>query len=673
MPGSPSKHLGFRRIPFIHHATMAAATLKQLSETHSIPQLTLVAGLALLVVETVQSVNTRKEECAALVQQIHRVLCAMIDLVCTMNTSQFLAPVLFDSMATFSQTLQKIQTFIRAQQSMGILERFLRKRANTSQLENCKMSLKHALDILSIEVRRITVSHVADFEAATESKHRELLKLIATKEWFEGSVFSFTSSISSSRTLHSSLSSLSLLLPGAPQIFHGRESELEDVVHGLMQDTARVAILGPGGIGKTTLAKSALHHPDIVRKYAVRYFVPCDSAESVENLAFAVASALGLELTGKLFEAVIQHLSEQSSCLVVLDNFETPWEPIEMRSKVENFLAALGDFPHIALLVTMRGQERPLKTRWTRPFLPALKPLSSNSALKIFMDVADAEDEDASQISELLALTGNLPLAVTIMASITALDGCESVLARWKTESVSFLSDGLGRGSNLETSLRLSLSSPRMASSPGALQLLSLLSLLPDGILDPDLSNSASHISDLHRSRSTLLRTSLAYIDAERLKVLAPVRELVRKLQPPPYTLVRPLCSRWASLLELWRTYQMPSGGLVQQLARNAGNFNALLKYALDEVEFSDLQGIVYAVFYLDAFTTRTYGESSPLMANISAHIDCVDDNGLRGYYIWHRFQETSIPRAEAPHLIAQGSKFFQLAGDSAGQCFNML
>ncbi|KAF7373620.1 hypothetical protein MSAN_00572400 [Mycena sanguinolenta] len=202
MPGSWSKGLAIRRTSLIHHATLAAATLNQLSEIHSIPHLTVVASLALLVVETVQSVKTKKDECAALVQQIHRVLCAIIDFVCTLNISPFLAPALFDSMATFSQTLHKIQTFIRAQQSMGILERFLRQQANTAQLEDCKLSLRRALDIFSIEVRRVTVAHVADFEVATENKHRELLTLIAANCWShsKSSVFSSTCSISSNST-----------------------------------------------------------------------------------------------------------------------------------------------------------------------------------------------------------------------------------------------------------------------------------------------------------------------------------------------------------------------------------------------------------------------------------------------------------------------------------------
>jgi hypothetical protein len=39
---------------FIHHTTVAAATLKQLSEMNSTPYLNVVAGVSILILETVQ-------------------------------------------------------------------------------------------------------------------------------------------------------------------------------------------------------------------------------------------------------------------------------------------------------------------------------------------------------------------------------------------------------------------------------------------------------------------------------------------------------------------------------------------------------------------------------------------------------------------------------------------
>ncbi|KAJ7138267.1 hypothetical protein C8R44DRAFT_976057 [Mycena epipterygia] len=628
----------------LDRATIAATALKQLSDFSSIPYLKVVAGVSLLILDTVQFVKTNKEQCTTLIEKIEELLCIIIQLCVNTIT---LSSGLLHAMGKFAGTLQKIEAFMRTQQDMGRFKRFFRQQENAAQLEDCKMGLRQALDAFAVTTSMSTIGNVEEMRVATERKHQELIKLIGDNHSFQGSAVDNGSSIFS---LNDSVSSLSLLLPTAPQIFHGRESELGKVAALFLQDPARIAILGPGGVGKTCLAKSLLHLPEIVDKYPDRYFVPCQSSGTVEDLTLAVSAALGLELT-RLSKTIIKHLSEKSSCLLVLDNFETPWEPVATRPKVEEFLSLLADLPHVALMVTMRGQERPLKIRWNRPFIQPLSPLSADAAYKTFIDISDT-DSDA-----------DAPLWPN-----SAFDGCQSVLSRWRTENVSLLSDGFNKETNLETSLRLSLSSPRMASSPGALHLLSLLSLLPDGILDVDLRDSLCPIPELPRCQSTLLRTSLAYIEAGRLKVLAPVRELIRKIHPPSYAVVRPLRLYWDGLLMLWRTYRMPSGDLVPRLTGNVGNMTSLLTYGL-EVGAFDLKEIIHGIFHFNNFTGRTYGIHLPLMTDIGTHIERVDDNQLRGYRIWNLINQGSHqPIIGAEDMIAQGCKYLQLAGDLTGE-----
>jgi hypothetical protein len=62
----------------------------------------------------------------------------------------------------------------------------------------------------------------------------------------ELSIKSFVSDI------YSSSNSISML-PSEPKIFHGRDSELSDILHLFSQGTPRIAILGAGGMGKTNL------------------------------------------------------------------------------------------------------------------------------------------------------------------------------------------------------------------------------------------------------------------------------------------------------------------------------------------------------------------------------------------------------------------------------------
>ncbi|KAJ7749455.1 hypothetical protein B0H16DRAFT_1222322, partial [Mycena metata] len=131
-------------------------------------------------------------------------------------------------------------------------------------------------------------------------------------------------------------------LPADPKIFHGRESELVDILDHFSQGTPRIAILGAGGMGKTSLASTVLHHDDITIKYQEnRFFVACETAASKVELAGLVGAHLGMKPGQDLTRAVLYRLSEGPPTLLVLDNLETVWEPFESRKEIEEFLSLL--------------------------------------------------------------------------------------------------------------------------------------------------------------------------------------------------------------------------------------------------------------------------------------------------------------------------------------------
>ena len=114
-----------------------------------------------------------------------------------------------------------------------------------------------------------------------------------------------------------------------------------------------MAILGPGGVGKSRLALKVLHHPDTVDKFGTqRYRVPCDSANSVVDLIAVLATTFGLESQGRADKAIIRHLGRiNAPILLVLDNMETPWEPPRSRPLVEEYLAQLAALSNISIMV----------------------------------------------------------------------------------------------------------------------------------------------------------------------------------------------------------------------------------------------------------------------------------------------------------------------------------
>ncbi|KAJ6470489.1 hypothetical protein C8R45DRAFT_773569, partial [Mycena sanguinolenta] len=130
-------------------------------------------------------------------------------------------------------------------------------------------------------------------------------------------------------------------LPAKPKIFHGHETEVDLIMKMLGQQSPRIAILGGGGMGKTSLARAVLHHPETSAKFKERFFVSAEAATTSIELVAHVGLHIGLETGKDPTGPVIQYFSRKPYCLLILDNLETGWEPIQSRSEVEEFLSLL--------------------------------------------------------------------------------------------------------------------------------------------------------------------------------------------------------------------------------------------------------------------------------------------------------------------------------------------
>ncbi|KAF7295983.1 AAA domain-containing protein [Mycena kentingensis (nom. inval.)] len=639
----------------IERTLMAVSALKRATDGVSAPYLKAIVGVSLLALETAQTVKTNRHQCELLLETLTEVLSNLT----TLLEGDFveLSPSTIDECLRLLETLQKLEAYLRSQQDVGRFRRLFKQHQSTTQLEECKAGLAAAAYFFKMN----SFVALAGYEATTQAHQQEILKIIERN----------SSSLSFSKySFVSGTSTLSLLLPPAPQIFHGREAEIQHALELLMQDSPNVVILGPGGIGKTAMAKTLMHDPTVLAKYPQRYFVACDSARTANDVAFALTVALGLEVASKPGAGVVRHLRAQPGALVVLDNFETPWEDETTRGAVEDFLVSVAELPQVGLMVTMRGQERPSKVKWSRPFLPPLSPLSADHALAAFIDIADPDDETSSEdISKLLAVTGNVPLAVNLMAAVASTGGCAAVLERWSAENVALLSEGEDKDNSLTASIRVSLSSPRLQSTPGALELLSILSLLPDGLVESDLQPGIIPIERPLAAKIALLRTALAYQEAGRVKVLAPVREAIALLHPPRYlSLLRPLRVHWECLFRPWRDLNRELKTDIRRLFADMGNYKSVLQYGLTSLESenrTEIKEIVYALFALDSFYgTLGIGILSPEIAD---HVDRLDEDDLRMRYLFRQLVLTKVT-AETESYITQALEFARNAQDIAAE-----
>jgi hypothetical protein len=135
-------------------------------------------------------------------------------------------------------------------------------------------------------------------------------------------------------------------------------------------------------------------------------------------------------------------------------------------------------------------------------------------------------------------------------------EGCSNILSRWEKEKTSLNPEGFDKRSNLDLSISLSLSSPRIQLLPQSQELLSLLSMLPDGLADVDLTQSKIPLENILKCKTVLKSTALAYSDEhQQLMVLMPIREYLQQHYPPRDHLVQSLLQYFEEMLKFYVDY----------------------------------------------------------------------------------------------------------------------
>ena len=305
-------------------------------------------------------------------------------------------------------------------------------------------------------------------------------------------------------------------MPLKPEVFHGRDDFVEDIVQLLLhEETSRICILGPGGMGKTSVSLAVVELPLIEERFPGRncFWVPCIEATSATLLLEILYIQLQVPEDGDkqvTLEKIISELNvSKQPQLILLDNFETPWNaPGGTQKQVGDILHRLAKLSHVAILITMHGQYPPCDKaiKWQSK---DIKTTDEAACLCIYHDINPGSENDPD-VARLLAALGYMPFAVTLMEKL-GVEGrstAKDLLEDWLESGPDIFSDP---EQSMDRSIRLSVESDLMKRNPNATTLLAILSLLPAGTTKENLRWWAPTLktSMISSTMATLLQAAL--------------------------------------------------------------------------------------------------------------------------------------------------------------------
>jgi len=314
--------------------------------------------------------------------------------------------------------------------------------------------------------------------------------------------------------------------PPRPSIFFGRDGIVKDIVNILLRPQQRhVALIGPGGIGKTSIAKAVLNEELIVSMFHARIFLTFDdvaySMMTYQTFLDRIAEAIGIPVSTRI--AIMHRLKKLQSILLVVDNAEIFVEcgPDAFRD-ISKMLDSIGTLSRI-IFTTRVSDTVPSNLVWSRIQVDTLE---QNAAFATFSATYELEviTQSTERIIEELEYH---PLSINILANAAAVNRwpLKQLEENWLCQrKSSILETAKDRYHSVGIAFEISVSCSAFDETRVlVMKLLRAVSFLPEGIHRRDL-DSILQIDSAIKIAESICRCSLAYWRGDRLTVLSPIR-----------------------------------------------------------------------------------------------------------------------------------------------------